>query len=261
MAARAEVAATAVDAEDAAPGLRGDARAALHDGQLGDRPGGPAVGRAGHFVAHAGGAADVLVVILLVADVDPAVGGYARLARLLVAGRRDGVADEKFAAPREAAVRRFVAGDAPGGLVEVGEGDVNDVRVAWVHRNVRPVGGGDRGWGAPGGTAVGGLDDVGDGRAGVEDARVDAAVGAVGDAGAAAGRLHAVGRSVGRGPGHAAVLADENADAGVAPVVRGADGVQAVGRVHVDLELVLVAAEDVAVAHAHVGAVAGGQHV
>src|SRR4029077_1408938 len=102
MAARAEAAGRGVEAEDAAPGLCGDARPALHDGQLGDRPGGPAVGRAGHFVAHAGGAAAVLVVILLVADVDPAVGGHARLARLLVAGRGDGVADEKFAAPREA---------------------------------------------------------------------------------------------------------------------------------------------------------------
>src|SRR5438067_6341187 len=252
MAARAEVAATGVGAEDAAPGLRGDARAALHDGQLGDGPACAAVGRAGHFVAHAGGAAGVLVVILLVADVDPAVRGYARLARLLVAGRGDGVADEKFAAPREAAIRRFVAGDAPGGLVEVGEGRVNDVRVAWVHRNVRPVGGGDGSWGAPGGTAVGGLDDVGDGRAGVEDARVDAAVGAVGDAGAAAGRLHAVGRSVGRGPGGAAVGGTEDTDAGGLAVVGGADGVQAIDRVDVDLEFVLPATEHVAVAYAHV---------
>src|SRR5262249_50375263 len=176
MAARAEALSTSVDAEDATPGLRADARAALHDAQFRhDAPGCAAVGRAGDFIAHPGGAAGVLVVILLVADVDPAVGGHARLARLLVARRGDGVADKKFAAPCEAAVRRFVAGDAAGGLVEVGEGDVDDVRVAWVHRNVRPVRGGDGGWGAPGGTAVRGLDDVGGGRAGVEDDRVDAA--------------------------------------------------------------------------------------
>src|SRR5207244_6060101 len=261
VAAGAEGAATGVDAEDAAPGLRGDAGAALHDGQLGDRPGGPAVGRAGYFVAHAGGAAGVLVVILLVAHVDPAVGGYARLARLLVAGRGDGVADKELRSPSDAAVGGFVAGDAAGGLVAVGEGDVNDVRVAWVHCNVRPVGGGDGRWRAPGGTAVGGLDDVGGGRAGVEDDRVDAAVGAVGDAGVAAGRLHAIGRGIGRGPGQAAVGGAEDADAGDAPVVRGPDGVHAVGRVGVDLEFVLVAAEHVAVAHAAVWAVVGGQHV
>ena len=60
VAARAEGGAAGVDAEDAAPGLRGDARAALHDVQFGgDRPGGSAVGRAGHFVADAGGAAGV----------------------------------------------------------------------------------------------------------------------------------------------------------------------------------------------------------
>src|SRR5437867_10271988 len=116
MAARAEAVATGVDAEDAAPGLRGDARAALHDGQLGDRPGGPAVGRAGHFVAHAGGAAGDIGVILLVADVDPAVGGYARLARLLVAGRGNRVGDKELRSAGDAAVGGFVAGDAAGGM-------------------------------------------------------------------------------------------------------------------------------------------------
>ena len=115
----------------------------------------------------------------------------------------------------------------PGRLVEVGEGDVNDVRVAWVHRNVRPVGGGDGGWGAPGATAVGGLDDVGGCRAGVEDDRVDAAVGAVGDAGVAAGGLHAVEGGVARSPGGAAVGGTEDTDAGGLAVVGGADGVQA----------------------------------
>src|SRR5438094_765296 len=109
--AGAEGAATGVDAEDAASGLRGDAGAALHDGQLGDRPGGTAVGRAGHFVAHAGGAAGVLVVILLVAHVDPAVGGYARLAGLLVARSGNRVADQELRPPGHAAVSGLVAGD------------------------------------------------------------------------------------------------------------------------------------------------------
>src|SRR5207247_869352 len=141
VAARAEAAATGVDAEDAAPGLRGDAGAALHDGQLGDRPGGPAVGRAGHFVAHAGGAAGVLVVILLVADVDPAVGGYARLAGLLVARSGNRVADQELGPPGHAAVSGLVAGDAAGWLVEVGEGDVDDVGVGGVNGDVGAVGG------------------------------------------------------------------------------------------------------------------------
>src|SRR4029453_5603587 len=142
VAAGAEGVASAVDAEDAAPGLRGDARAALHDGQLGGgRPGGPAVRRAGHFVAPAGGAAGGIGVILLVADVDPAVGGYARLARLLVAGRGDGGAVKKLQSPRDTAGGGFVGGDAPGGLVEVGEGDVDDVGVGGINGDVGAVGG------------------------------------------------------------------------------------------------------------------------
>ena len=201
---------------------------ALDDIQFGgDRPAGPAVGRAGHFVADARRAAGVLVVVLLVADVNPAIRGHARLGRLLVAGGRDRVADQELRAPGRAAVGGLVAGDAARRLVEVGEGDVNDVRVAWVHRNVRPVGGGDGGWGAPGGTAVGGLDDVGGFRAGVEDDRVDAAVGAVGHAGVAAGGLHAVEGGVARSPGGAAVGGTEDTDAGGLAVVGGADGVQA----------------------------------
>src|SRR5262249_54355307 len=192
---------------------------------------------------------------------DPAVGGYARLARLLVAGRGDGVPDEKFGAPRDAAVRRFVAGDAPGGLVEVGEGDVDDVRVGRVNGDVGAVGGGNLARTGPGAAAVGGAEDVGRRRTGVEDDRIGFAVGAENIAGVAAGRLHAIGRGIGRGPGHAAVGGTEDAHASDAPVVRGPDGVQPVGRVHVDLKLVLVAAEQTAVAHAHVGAVIGGQHV
>src|SRR5438034_9021500 len=141
MAAGAEAAATGVDAEDAAPGLRGATGAALHDVQLGDRPGGPAVGRAGHFVAHAGGAAGDIGVILLVADVDPAVGGYARLARLLVAGRGNRVADQELRSPGDAAVSGLVARDAPRRLIEVGKGDVDDVGVGGVNGDVGAVGG------------------------------------------------------------------------------------------------------------------------
>src|SRR6266496_1993641 len=141
MAARAEAAATGVDAEDAAPGLRGDTRAALHDVQLGDRPGGPAVGRAGHFVAHAGGAAGDIGVILLVADVDPAVGGDARLAGLLVAGRGNRVADEELRSPGHAAVSGLVARDAPRRLIVVAKGDVDDVGVGGVNGDVGAVGG------------------------------------------------------------------------------------------------------------------------
>src|SRR5262249_49117694 len=49
VAARAEVAATGVGAEDAAPGLHRDACATLDDAQLGDGPAYAAVGRAGDF--------------------------------------------------------------------------------------------------------------------------------------------------------------------------------------------------------------------
>src|SRR2546430_7165014 len=194
-------------------------------------------------------------------DLDPAGGGHERLARLLVAGRADRVADEELATRGDAAGGGLVAGDAPGGLVEVGVCNIDDIGVGRVDRDIGPVGGGDRAGTGPGDPAVGGAQNVSGGRASVEDDRVDLAILAVGDAGVAAGRLHAVGRSVARGPGHAAVLANENADAGDARVVRGTDDVHAVGRVHVDLELVLVAAEQYAVAHAHVGAVVGGQHL
>src|SRR2546423_10302308 len=81
VAARAEAVSTGVDAEDAAPGLGAGAGAALHDVQFRrDGPGGAAVSRAGQLIAHPGRTADVLVVILLVADIDPAVGGDSWLA-------------------------------------------------------------------------------------------------------------------------------------------------------------------------------------
>src|SRR5206468_5414375 len=70
VAARAEAVSTGVDAEDAAPGLDAGAGAALHDGQFRrDVPGGAAVSRAGQLIAHPGRTADVLIVILLVADI------------------------------------------------------------------------------------------------------------------------------------------------------------------------------------------------
>src|SRR5205823_7145843 len=63
VAARAEGGAAGVDAEDAAPGLGRRTGPALDNVQLGDGPARPAVGRASHFVADAGRAAGVLVVI------------------------------------------------------------------------------------------------------------------------------------------------------------------------------------------------------
>src|SRR4029079_1468208 len=96
---------TGVDAEDATPGLGVRTGPALDDIQFGgNRPTGPAVGRAGHFVSDTRRTADVLVVVLLVAHVNPAIRGHARLGRLLVAGGRDWVADQEFRAPRRAAV-------------------------------------------------------------------------------------------------------------------------------------------------------------
>ena len=102
-----------VDAEDAAPGLGGRTGSALDDIQFGgDRPSRPAIGRAGHFVADARRTADVLVIVLLVAHVNPAIRGYARLGGLLIAGGRDWVADQELRAPTGTAVGGLVAGDA-----------------------------------------------------------------------------------------------------------------------------------------------------
>jgi hypothetical protein len=78
------------------------------------------------------------------------------------------------------------------------------------------------------------------------------AIGAVGHAGVAAGGLHAVEGGVARSPGGAAVGGAEDTDAGGLAVVGGADGVQVIERVDVDLEFVLPATEHVNVAHAHV---------
>src|SRR5947208_319649 len=162
MAARAEAAATGVDAEDAAPGLGRDARATLHDVQFrDDAPGGAAVSRAGDFIAHPCGAAGVLVVILLVADVDPAVGGDPWLAGLLVARSGNRVADQELRPPGHAAVSGLVARDARRRLIEVGKGDVDDVRVAGVSGDVGAVRGRDRGGTLPSGAAVGGAQGVG----------------------------------------------------------------------------------------------------
>ena len=253
MAARAEAAAAGVGAKDAAPGLRRDARATLHDVQFRDDvPGGAAVSRAGDFIAHPGGAADAIGVILLVADIDPAVRGDPWLAGLLVAGGGDRVADQELRPPGHAAVSGLVARDAPRRLIEVGIGDVDDVRVARVGGDVGAVRSRDRAGTLPGGAAVGGAQDVGGRRAGVEDDGIDMAIGAVGHTGVAAGGLHAVEGGVARSPGGAAVGGAEDTDAGGLAVVGGADGVQVIERVDVDLEFVLVTAEHVAVAHAHV---------
>src|SRR5262245_50534366 len=88
MAAGAEVLALRVDAKDAPPSLGRNAGAALADVHDRVRPGLAAVGGAGQDVLRAGAAADGGVNVLLVADIDGAVVGHARLARLLVAVRR-----------------------------------------------------------------------------------------------------------------------------------------------------------------------------
>src|SRR5262249_17379647 len=253
VAARAEVASTRVGAEDAAPGLDAGAGAALHDVQFHrDVPGGAAVSRAGQLIAHPGRTADVLVVILLVADIDPAVGGDPWLAGLLVARSGNWVADQELRPPGHAAVSGLVARDAPRRLVEVGKGDVDDVRVAGVGGDVGAVRGRDLAGTLPSGAAVGGAQDVGDRRGGVEDDGIDMAIVAVGHAGVAAGGLDPIGRRIRRGPGGAAVGGAEDTDAGAQVVVGGADGVEAIERVDVDLEFVLVTADQVPVAHAHI---------
>ncbi|PYJ01390.1 MAG: hypothetical protein DMF00_05110, partial [Verrucomicrobia bacterium] len=258
-AARAEAASTGVDAEDAAPGLGAGAGAALHDVQFRDGPGGAAVSRAGHFIAHPGRTADVLVVVLLVADIDPAVGGDPWLAGLLVSRSGDRVADQELRPPGHAAVSGLVARDAPRRLIEVGIGDVDDVRVAGIDGDVRAVGRGDLAGTLPGGAAIGGAEDVGGRRAGVEDDGIHLPIGAIGDAGVAAGGLHAVEGGVARSPGGAAVGGAEDTDAGGLAVVGGADGVQVIERVDVDLEFVLPAAEHVAVAHTHIYSIERGE--
>src|SRR5207244_4908246 len=207
--------------------------------------GGAAVRGVGQLIAHPGRTADVLVVILLVADIDPAVGGDPWLAGLLVARSDNRVADQELRPPGHTAVGGLVARDAPRRLIEVGKGDVDDVRVAGVGGDVGAVRGRDRAGTLPGGAAVGGAQGVGGRRAGVEDDGIDMAIGAVGHAGVAAGGLHAVEGGVAGGPGQTAVGGTEDADACRLAVVGGADRVEAVGGVDVDLEFVLVAAKDV----------------
>ena len=153
----------------------------------------------------------------------------------------------------DAAVGGFVAGDAARRLVEVGEGDVNDVGVGGVHGNVRAVGGGDGGRGAPGAAAVGGADDVGGRRAGVEDDRVDAAVGAIS---ARRGRSRRPARR--RRRRRASSRWRRRRWCGRYRRLRSGRRWRCRWRsggrgVDVDLEFVLPAAEHVAVAYAHVG--------
>src|SRR5437773_2089504 len=85
------------------------------------------------------------------------------------------------------------------------------------------------------------------------------AIGAVGHAGVAAGGRHAVEGGVPRSPGGASVRGAEDSDAGGLAVVGGADGVQVIERVDVDLEFVLPAAEHVAVAHTHIYSIERGE--
>src|SRR5947207_15242238 len=84
---------------------------------------------------------------------------------------------------------------AVGGLVtldavgrgQVGVGDVHDIGVAWIGRHVRAVGGGNVDGRAPGNSVIGGLVEICDRRAGVEDDGIDRPLRAISDTGIATG--------------------------------------------------------------------------